>query len=404
MAREGHRRKLSTAYLLASLVLLIAAASLQREDSRWADAAAVTRTPSTEAETPLPPSSPTRQALVTTAIAPVIVDPTPASVSSPRPVTAVTTVWLAMLPIMEVSRVTPTPSSPTVVSGSPAPEKTGGATSEANPVAVSPPAVAGTSVTAAPAPTVTAIPASGTASLALTVTPDGVSRTLVVPILMYHHVAEPQPGWDRIRQGLTVSPAALREQLAYLKAAGYQTVSLTELVAALQHGGPLPPRPLVITFDDGYRDNYTTAFPLLKAFGFRATFFLVTQPIDQDSPDFLTWAQVTEMHAAGMEIGGHSYTHPDLRNKSRDYLIWQILGNKQAIEQRTGEPVRFFAYPSGEYDDNVIAVLKEAGFWGAVTTLPGCTQRSDQLWTLRRVRVTPWDTVQTLAGKLSACP
>ncbi|MGQ9554111.1 MAG: polysaccharide deacetylase family protein [Anaerolineae bacterium] len=226
-----------------------------------------------------------------------------------------------------------------------------------------------------------------------------------MPILMYHHVGQLQPEWDRLRRSLTVSEESFRWQLEYLHRNGYRSITLSDLVAYLANGRPLPMgKTVIITFDDGYRDNYEAAFPILKEYGFTATFFLVTGPIDEGSPEFLTWQQVIEMHTAGMEFGAHSYTHPDLRDQPVDYVIWQVVGSKEAIEARIEEPVRFFAYPSGAYDDQVIAVLKSAGFWGAVTTSFGCKHTSDDVWTLLRVRVSPQDSERSFADKLGACP
>jgi len=96
---------------------------------------------------------------------------------------------------------------------------------------------------------------------------------------------------------------------------------------------------------------------------------------------------VIEMHAAGMEFGAHSYTHPDLSGKDVDYIVWQTLGPRQAIEERIQEPVRFFCYPSGEYDDRVIRVLHSAHYWGAVTITAGVEHSSDAMFELDRVRV-----------------
>jgi len=175
--------------------------------------------------------------------------------------------------------------------------------------------------------------------------------------------------------------------LRYLQAQGYQSISLYDLVDYLNRGRLLPPKPVVLTFDDGYRDAYTNAFPLLQKYGMTGTFFLVTAPIDQHNPEYLSWEQVKEMNAAGMDMECHTYTHPDLRGKDADYIIWQVVGSKEAIEQRTRRPVRFFAYPSGRYDDLVVQILRSAHFWGAVTTMYGDTHSSEETFALRRVRV-----------------
>lgn len=217
--------------------------------------------------------------------------------------------------------------------------------------------------------------------------PDGVLREATVPILMYHHVGEPPPAADAIRLDLTVLPSQFEAQLAYLSEEGYQTIHLSDLIMHLQMGRRLPPKPIVITFDDGYHDTYTNAYPLLKEYGFVATFFIITLLADEGREEYLSWEEIKALHAAGMEIGSHTYTHPDLRGQPYDYVVWQILGSKEAIEARTKEPVRLFAHPSGKYDQQVVEVLKSTGFWGAVAINQGAHQSSEQVFELQRIRV-----------------
>jgi len=231
-------------------------------------------------------------------------------------------------------------------------------------------------------PTPTAIP-TATRSLL----PDGVLREATVPILMYHHVEELPPDADAIRRDLTVLPSQFEAQLAYLAEEGYNTIHLSDLILHLQTGHPLPPKPIVITFDDGYHDLFTNAYPLLKEYGFVGTFFLITNLADEGREDYLSWAEIRFLHAMGMEIGSHTYTHPDLRGQPYDYLVWQILGSKEAIEARTNEPVRLFSYPSGKYDQQVVEVLKSTGYWGAVAISQGAHHSSERTFELQRIRV-----------------
>ena len=226
-----------------------------------------------------------------------------------------------------------------------------------------------------------------TASPPLVPPSDGLTRTLQVPILMYHYVSTPPDRNDALRNDLSVSPQALAEQLGYLRAEGYSGITLDELVLALTAGERLPPKPVVLTFDDGHLDHYEHAFPILRASGFRATFFVVTSFLDQERPEYLSWDQVREMHAGGMRIESHAYTHVDLRHRDVDYLVWQMLGSKEAIEERTGRPVRFFCYPAGHYDDLAIEVLRSANYWGAATITQGVTQTTDNRFELQRLRV-----------------
>lgn len=204
---------------------------------------------------------------------------------------------------------------------------------------------------------------------------------------MYHYVSVPPADADIYRLDLSVTPADFEAQLAWLRSQGYESITLNHLLYHLALGWPLPQKPVIITFDDGYLDNYLNAFPLLKKYGYVATFFLVTGPIDYGDPAYLTWDMVKEMHRAGMDFQPHSYRHFDLRGKDLDFLIFEILAPKEAIEARTGQTPRFFSYPSGRYDQQTVAVLKSAYFWGAVVTEQGATHSSEDLFGLTRVRV-----------------
>jgi peptidoglycan/xylan/chitin deacetylase (PgdA/CDA1 family) len=218
---------------------------------------------------------------------------------------------------------------------------------------------------------------------------------------MYHHIADSPPDAGPIRQDLSVSPQAFEAQLRYLVGAGYQPITLRDLIYHLALGVSLPEKPVILTFDDGYEDNYTNAYPLLKKYGFVGTFFIVTEPVDKKRAGYMSWAQIEIMSTNGMEIGSHSYTHPDLRDKSVDYIIWQALGSKEAIEARIQQPVRFFSYPSGRYDEQVVNVLHSANFWGAVTIETGTDQSSLWPFELRRIRVQGSDNLKTFALKLN---
>jgi peptidoglycan/xylan/chitin deacetylase (PgdA/CDA1 family) len=218
--------------------------------------------------------------------------------------------------------------------------------------------------------------------------PDGQQRTATVPILMYHYVSDPPPGSDRYRWALSVTPANLDAQMSYLKQAGYHAITLYQLYDYLTHGQPLPEKPIVLTFDDGYVDAFTQATPILQKYGFVGTFFILTGPADRGGAGgYLTWDQIGAMTAAGMDIELHSREHYDLRNRSDDFLANQITGGKEVIEAHIGRPVRWFAYPSGRYDAAVKRALASAGFWGAVTTVPGQSHTAPALFDIPRIRI-----------------
>ena len=208
-----------------------------------------------------------------------------------------------------------------------------------------------------------------------------------VPILMYHYVSELPEDADVYRQDLTVPPDAFEAQLAYLDEAGYRPISLTDLHLHLTEGYPLPDKPVVLTFDDGYRDAYEVVFPKLLDHGFTGTFFVLATPAHYESDAYLTWSQMREMSEAGMDIQAHGRDHVDLRGRSYDFLVYQTLGIREAIEFHTGRTPRFFCYPAGRWDDDVIDVLDSAGYWGAVTTEWGRTQTYEDRFTMPRLRV-----------------
>jgi peptidoglycan/xylan/chitin deacetylase (PgdA/CDA1 family) len=219
---------------------------------------------------------------------------------------------------------------------------------------------------------------------------------------MYHYISTPPANANAIRLDLSTTPRQFESHLAYLRHAGYETISMKQLAYAVSQQMTLPEKPIILTFDDGYRDNYEHAFPLLRRYGYTGTFFLVTQPIDQNNVNYLTWDMVIEMHQAGMEFGSHSYRHIDLRGRDTDFLVYEILGSKEAIEQRIGEPVRFFSYPAGHYDDLTIRVLRSANFWAAVTTQWGIDQSFNDRFELLRIRMRGNDSTRDLAAKLNS--
>lgn len=204
---------------------------------------------------------------------------------------------------------------------------------------------------------------------------------------MYHYVSVPPPNADIYRLDLSVTPDRFATHLLALSSTGYTTISLYDLLAHLTQGTPLPQKPVILSFDDGYRDNYENAFPLLQEFGMTATFFVVTDYINEGLSAYLTWEMAREMQAAGMHIESHARTHVDLRNRKDSFLIWQALGSVETIESELGMRPRFITYPSGHYDANTIRIFKDLDFWAGLTTIQGATHSSDDLFQLKRVRV-----------------
>ena len=217
--------------------------------------------------------------------------------------------------------------------------------------------------------------------------PDGVLRSADVPILMYHYISASLSAQDRIRYGLSVPPEMFEAQLKLLRDNGYTTVTLRDVYEYLAAGTPLPDKPIVLTFDDGYVDNYTNAFPILQKYGMIGTFFVLTGPADDGDPAYLSWDMIQEMSSAGMDIQLHSRDHLDMRNRSYDWLVFQIIGGRQSIEGHTDKPVIFMAYPSGKVDANVQRFLSSTNFWAAVTTASGSRHVLKDALNWDRVRV-----------------
>lgn len=283
--------------------------------------------------------------------------------------------------------VTPTATAipPPTATGIPSPTTTPTATASSTPT---------TTPSPTPSPTATATPTP-------LPTPDGAARRARVPILMYHYLSDPPPRADRYRRDLAVSPAQFEQQLAYLKAEGYQTISLYDLLYHLTLGWPLPDNPAIITFDDGYRDNHTNAFPLLRKYGFTATFFVLTEVTGQDIPEYMNWDQLVEMQATGMDIECHARVHEDLTEIDPARLVWQVLGCREMIENELGQRPRFVAYPSGIYDDQVSALFASDSYWGGITTRQGIWHSSDKIFEIERLRVRNTTTVEEFAELLA---
>ena len=215
------------------------------------------------------------------------------------------------------------------------------------------------------------------------VVPAGLSP-VHVPIMEYHYIRVNPDPHDRLGFNLSVTPSDFKAQMDWLQVNGYHAITLDDLRAYFQEQKPLPPRPIVLTFDDGYADFYTTAFPILEAHGFTAVSYVV--PGFLDHPRYMTSAQVEELDRAGVEIGAHTMTHADLTKASPAQLVLEVEGSKNALEKLVGHPVLDFCYPSGKFNDTVIASLRQFGLQSATTELPGTDHTWDNRLTWKRVR------------------
>jgi peptidoglycan/xylan/chitin deacetylase (PgdA/CDA1 family) len=204
-----------------------------------------------------------------------------------------------------------------------------------------------------------------------------------VPILMYHQI-----GYGSISR-YCVSSENFYSQMDFLRQNCYQTVGLADVAAALSRERNLPPRPIVITFDDGWSHLYTNALSALKVRGFKAAFFIIAGH-SGCYPAYLSWEQIRAMRDDGMEIGAHSFTHPRLTLLSDSALHHEISDAKLVIEKNTkGGPIDIFAYPYGVYTSTVLWAVKQAGYKIAVAVEPeNIVHYSDQLYRLGRLTMT----------------
>ncbi len=206
-----------------------------------------------------------------------------------------------------------------------------------------------------------------------------------VPILMYHYIrVNPNPR-DRVGFGLSTPPAMFHAQMQYLADHGFRVISLHQAVAAIATHSPLPTRPVVLTFDDGYSDFFTAAIPELRSHGFTATDFVISGRMGMWS--YMTRGQVAAAAAMGFNIGAHTVDHYALAALAPARAVWEMRTSKQTLEALLGQPVLDFAYPYGSYDAFVAAEAKTIGFEAAASSNPGVLHWAGQLMYLSRERV-----------------
>lgn len=189
-------------------------------------------------------------------------------------------------------------------------------------------------------------------------------ETVSVPVLVYHIVRPSYPSDSQAVKTLAHTPEVFDEEMKYLADAGYHVVSFGDLENHFKSGAALPTKPIIISFDDGWRDQFEYAFPILKKYGYTATFFVFTNPIGRKG--FVTWDDLRLMHDAGMTIGSHSLSHPFLTKVAEPAALWsEIYNSKEKIEKNLGITVSEFAYPFGQYNSDIVALVKKAGYASA---------------------------------------
>jgi peptidoglycan/xylan/chitin deacetylase (PgdA/CDA1 family) len=210
---------------------------------------------------------------------------------------------------------------------------------------------------------------------------------LDIPILTYHRIDTRRSTLPKVTLQLTVSPAAFARQMSWLARSGYHPLSAAQLEGAITHGAPLPSHPIVITFDDGYRDVLENAAPVLHAHAFHAIAFVISGRTSGGDPSFLTWRDLTLLERDGVTVESHTATHRDLRVAPANAVRHELVASRHALETHLHHPVRLLSYPYGDTNAQVETLVREAGYTLALTTHEGASQKLDSPFALNRTEV-----------------
>lgn len=214
---------------------------------------------------------------------------------------------------------------------------------------------------------------------------ESVSTSSVeVPIFVYHSV-RPYEREPKEIDEFDITPELLERQLQYLKDNGFTAISMDALVDFFTKAKPLPSKSVILTFDDGWENQYTYAFPLLKKYQDIATFFIFTNSINYRH--FLTWQEIEEMHKSGMEMGSHTKSHPYLSKLSHNMLREEIFESKKILENHLGIRITAFASPFGYSNDAIVSFIGEAGYESGRTLYRGVYHTKNDLLKLKSILV-----------------
>lgn len=238
----------------------------------------------------------------------------------------------------------------------------------------------------------------------------GWSAKYCVPVLTYHSISENLFGKVHPYHHINTPVSIFSLQMRWLRQAGYRTLGLPELMNGFEDKQELS-KTVVLTFDDGYQDFYTDAFPILKQCGFTATVFLATDRIRDESvrvegADYLTWQEVRELQSEGMSFGSHSVTHADLRSLGPEQIDYELGYSKETIEQRIGAQVESFSYPfalpeeDGDFIRYLADTLENLGYTNGVSTSIGRAKPRDSRFFLPRLSINSWDDLELLKAKV----
>ncbi len=217
---------------------------------------------------------------------------------------------------------------------------------------------------------------AATSTTATTFSAPSATTSVRVPILVYHGVRDTAATDSADVRLYNVAPSVLEEELTHLDEQGYTTITFKDLARYFDTGSPLPPKPIIISFDDGWRTQYENALPILQEHHMHATFFIFTNGIDVDT--FMTLDDLKTLVADGMEIGSHSRSHLYMTKQDEGDLPREVAGSKKVLEDELGITVTSFAYPFGLYNDRIKSLLANAGYTMARTLNKSVMQHKDR--------------------------
>jgi peptidoglycan/xylan/chitin deacetylase (PgdA/CDA1 family) len=204
-----------------------------------------------------------------------------------------------------------------------------------------------------------------------------------IPVLLYHRVGE-------AAGPLTIAPDKFAEDLARLRKMGYETISLDTFHRnKVDPETPLPKKPIMISFDDGYLDNYLNAYPILQKYGMTAAFYIITSMVGAE--DRLTGDNICAMSASGMSIGSHTVSHGELGNMGVEEAANEMSLSRMYLEGLLQKSVNYIAYPKGSYNASTGSVASETGYWGGFSIVPGTCSRATNPYVLKRIPVFSFD-------------
>lgn len=211
-------------------------------------------------------------------------------------------------------------------------------------------------------------------------------RRVQVPILTYHYIGNNPNPEDKARDNLSVAPDKFEEQIKYIYENGYQSISFDTLYSALKSGASLPPKSIILTFDDGYMDFYLIAFPILKRYNMYSVSFIPTGLIGTSY--YMNWDQVKELDLTGLvSFQSHSVNHLNLTSLNTEQLMYQLTMSKATLERNLGKTVNTLAYPYGISNYRVWEGARNAGYIGAAGTWFDKTQSEGVILYMPRIKV-----------------